>query len=51
MSIMTYSTNDRLWHDPAHVLVGTFAGRRPKPFGAFLTPKGHHMGTPWGFSA
>jgi hypothetical protein len=25
------------WHDPAHVLVGTFAGRQPKPFGALLT--------------
>jgi hypothetical protein len=25
------------WHDPAHVLVSIFAGRQPKPFGAFLT--------------
>jgi hypothetical protein len=25
------------WHDPAHVLVGIFASRQPKPFGAFLT--------------
>jgi hypothetical protein len=29
-------TKDRLWHDPAHVLVRVFAGRQPKPFGAFL---------------
>ena len=28
------------WHDPAHVLAGIFAGRQPKPFGAFLTPCG-----------
>ena len=27
--------------DPAHVLVSTFAGRRAKPFGAFLT-QGRH---------
>jgi hypothetical protein len=26
-----------LCHDPAHVLVGIFACRQPKPFGAFLT--------------
>jgi hypothetical protein len=29
------------WHEPAHVLVGIFAGRRQKPFGAFLTQSGH----------
>jgi hypothetical protein len=29
-------TNDRFWHDPAHVLAGIFAGGQPKPFGAFL---------------
>jgi putative tryptophan/tyrosine transport system substrate-binding protein len=27
--------NGRYWHDPAHVLVGTFAGRQPKPLGYF----------------
>jgi hypothetical protein len=27
------------WHNPAHVLVGIFAGRQPKPFGEFLDPK------------
>jgi hypothetical protein len=27
----------RNWHDPAHMLVGIFAGRQPKLFGAFLT--------------
>jgi hypothetical protein len=30
-----------IWRDPARVLVGTFAGRQPKPFGAFLTQKRH----------
>jgi hypothetical protein len=30
-----------LRHDPALVLVGIFAGRQPKPFGAFLTQSGH----------
>jgi hypothetical protein len=30
----------RSWHDPAHVLVGIFASRQPKPFGAFLTHPG-----------
>jgi hypothetical protein len=29
----------RYWHDPAHVLVGIFASRQPKLFGAFLTQK------------
>ena len=36
-----YSGNDRFWHDPDHVLVGAFAGRQPKPFGAFLTLSRH----------
>jgi hypothetical protein len=27
-----------------HVLVGTFAGRQPKPFGAFLTHNGRRLG-------
>jgi hypothetical protein len=31
----------RLWHDPAHVLVGIFADQQAKPFGAFLTQKRH----------
>jgi hypothetical protein len=30
-----------LWHDPAHVLVGIFAGGQPKPFGVFLTQSSH----------
>jgi hypothetical protein len=29
------------WHDPAQVLVGSFAGRQPKLFGAFLTRMRH----------
>jgi hypothetical protein len=33
--------NDFLWHDPAHLLVGIFASRQPKPFGEFLTQSGH----------
>jgi hypothetical protein len=33
--------NGRYWHDPAHVLVSIFAGRQPKPFGAFLTQRSH----------
>jgi hypothetical protein len=32
---------DPNWHDPAHVLVSIFAGRQPKPSGAFLTQSGH----------
>jgi hypothetical protein len=32
--------NERLWHDPAHVLAAIFANRQPKLFGAFLTHSG-----------
>jgi hypothetical protein len=38
--IVAIGRDDRFWHDPALVLVGTFAGRRPKPFGAFPTRNG-----------
>jgi hypothetical protein len=34
----------RQWHDPAHLLVGIFACRQPKRFGAFLTQRGHSSG-------
>jgi len=32
-----------LWHDFAHVLGGTFGGRRPKQFVTFLTHSGHRQ--------
>jgi len=35
--------HDPNWRDPAHVLVSIFAGRQPKPFGAFLTRCGHQV--------
>jgi hypothetical protein len=33
----------RSWHHPAPVLVGTFAGGQPMPFGALLTQSGHYQ--------
>jgi hypothetical protein len=41
LSVSIFEVKFRLWHDPAHVLVGIFASRQAKLFGAFLTRSGH----------